>query len=126
MRPVLALVLVAVMLSACESSCRPTITTARTSGAVVVENAFESGTVSARLTTEQKGPLGSRTLHFSIKGEDAGTAVTRTDGLAKVDLKRGPGKFLKALTAREFQAEFFGDGFYCGSNGTGAFKIVKR
>ncbi|MCA1829937.1 MAG: hypothetical protein ABR552_11290 [Actinomycetota bacterium] len=125
-RAAIVLLLAAAFPVACTNSCKPTITTARDSGAVIAHDALSSGSVTARLVTEKHGPLELRSISFTIKGDDVGSATTNGQGIATLDLKKRPLDLAHAVTAKTFEASFLGDFGYCGSNGEAKFRIVKR
>jgi hypothetical protein len=113
-----------------DSDCTPTRTAARAATKVNVGAAARSAVVDATLTTRGGEPLPGMTLTFDLLDDDASVytddASTGSGDRASVDLKRADADALLGIVrADSFRASFSGDGEYCASSDTAAFRAVR-
>lgn len=123
--------LLAALFGACEPiDCIPTVTTAKDAGVVVAPTVAKSGVLEARLTYDGSKPLSDRKISFTIEPtliEDPNLGSDETDrkGLATLDLKNRPLKFVEAANKENYEARFAGDGTYCSSSDEAVIDIVR-
>jgi hypothetical protein len=118
---------------ACESTgtCTPTTTKATEANKVDLTATSRSSTIEAKLTVKADGKaLSGKSLGFAVldNGAEVYTAegTTQSSGVARIDLKRIELNALQAVArGDQFTATFSGDGTYCSSQDSAAFKVAK-
>lgn len=119
----------ALLLPACEGvDCRETETDAHDAALADTGDAGSSAVLEARLTSGSR-PVAGRSVEFYVRDgneplEFAGSAVTDSDGFARLDLKEDPVELAQDAAADSFRAAFHGDARFCSSRGEAPIDLV--
>lgn len=123
------LVVIASLLTGCETTCVPSVTQAQ--DATKLDLTAPAGSAVLRATLSAEGTaLPGRELTFDVLA-DAGTvysdtASTGADGTAGLDLKRlDLGSLTGVVRGDRLRVSFRGDGTYCASADDAAFDVVR-
>lgn len=132
-RILLGVLLLPLLIAACENTatCTPTTTEAEAADKVDLTAVGRSSTLGATLTVSGTGQaLSGKTLKFSVFDDDAQVyrdeGSTGSDGSTRIDLKKiEPGALQGLARGDEFRAAFEGDSTYCSSSDDAEFRVLK-